>query len=79
MSVSGATFRISVRMSRRNACEPSGLVLDFGGYLRQCGRVLPVVVRAEQQFQAAGEQDPNVSLSAAPVTAVHGSKPPDVG
>jgi len=44
-----------VRVSRRNAAEPSGLVVDFGSYLRQGGRVLPTVVRAKKQFQAAGE------------------------
>jgi len=53
--------------------QPYGLILDFDGYIRQGGRVLPVVVRAEQQFQAAGQQDPDVSLSAAAVTARGGS------
>ncbi len=37
-----------------------------------------LVVRAEQQFQAAGQQDPDVSLSAAAVTAVHRGKPQPV-
>jgi hypothetical protein len=32
--------------------------VDFDGYLRQGGRVLPTVMRAEQQFQASGQQDP---------------------
>jgi len=57
--------------------QPHGLIVDFDGYIRQGGRVLPVVVPAEQQFQAAGQQDPDVSLSAAPVAAVHGGEPPD--
>ena len=56
-----------------------GLILDFDGYIRQGGRVLPVVVRAEQQFQAAGQQDPDVGLSAAAVTAVLSGEPPAVG
>ena len=50
--------------------------MDFDSYLRQCGRVLPIVMGAEQQFQAIGEQDPDVSLGAAPVTAVQSGKRP---
>jgi hypothetical protein len=34
--------------------------------------VLPVMMRAEQQLQAIGQQGPDVSLRAAAVTAVHG-------
>jgi hypothetical protein len=34
----------------RGAREPFGLVLDFRGYLRQRWRVLPVVMRTEQQL-----------------------------
>ena len=59
---------------RRRAREPVGLVVDAHGDLRQGGRVLPVVMRAEQQLKAVGEQHPDVSLSAAAVTAVHGGK-----
>jgi len=44
--------------------------VDFDGYLRQGGRVLPVVMRAEQQFQGIGQQDPDVSPGAAAVTAI---------
>jgi hypothetical protein len=40
--------------SRRGAVEPLRLILDLDGDLRQGGRVLPVVVRAEEQLQAAG-------------------------
>jgi hypothetical protein len=61
---------------RRRAREPVGLVVDVDGDLRQGGRVLPVVMRAEQQLQAVGEQGPDVSLGAAAVTAVHGGKRP---
>src|ERR1700722_9944448 len=59
---------------RRSAREPVGLVVDAHGDLRQGGRVLAVVMRAEQQLQAVGEQCPDVSLGAAAVTAVHGGK-----
>ena len=59
---------------RRRAYEPVGLVVDVDGDLRQGGRVLPVVMRAEQQLQAVGEQYPDVSLGAAAVTAIHGGK-----
>src|SRR5262249_50466780 len=58
----------------RCAHEPFGLVLDFDGYLRQGGRVLPIVMRAEQQFQAIGEQNPDISPGAAAVTAVDRGK-----
>ena len=61
---------------RRRAREPIGLVVDVDGDLRQGGRILPVVMRAEQQLQAAGEQGPYVSLGTAAVTAVHGGKRP---
>ena len=64
---------------RRSAREPVGLVVDAHGDLRQGGRVLPVVMRAEQQLQAVGEQGPDVSLGAAAVTAVHGGKRPGQG
>src|SRR5690349_1998243 len=60
----------------RRAREPVGLVVDAHGDLRQGGRVLPVVMRAEQQLQAVGEQGPDVSLGAAAVTAVHAGKRP---
>ena len=50
--------------------ELCGFVVDFDGYLRQRGRILPVVMRAEQKFQEIGEQDPDVSPGAAAVTAV---------
>src|ERR1700733_11420246 len=61
---------------RRSAREPVGLVVDAHGDLRQGGRVLPVVMGAEQQLQAVGEQDLDVSLGAAAVTAVHGGQRP---
>ncbi len=64
---------------RRRACEPVGLVVDAHGDLRQSGRVLPVVMRAEQQLQAVWEQGPDVSLGAAAVTAVPGGKRPGKG
>src|ERR1700733_4962338 len=64
---------------RRSAREPVGLVVDVHGDLRQGGRVLPVVMRAEQQLQAVGEQGPDVSLGTAAVTAVHGGKRPGKG
>jgi hypothetical protein len=64
---------------RRRACEPVGLVVDVHGDLRQGGRVLPVVVRAEQQLQTVWEQGPDVSLGAAAVTAVPGGKRPGKG
>ena len=57
--------------------EPAGLVMDVYGHLRQGGCMLPVVVRAEQQFQETGEQDPNISLSATAITAIHGREPRD--
>jgi hypothetical protein len=65
--------QLSTRMSR-DVGEPSGLVLNVYGDLRQGGCVLRIVVRAEQQFPEAGQQDPDVSLSAAAVTSVHGGK-----
>src|SRR6185369_16869748 len=61
---------------RRRAREPVGLVADVNGDLRQGGRVLPAVMRAEQQLQAVGEQSPDVSLGAAAVTAIHGGNRP---
>ena len=61
------------------AREPVGLVADFYGDHRQGGSVLPSVVRAEQQFQATGQQDPDVSPGAAAVTAVHSGKRPGEG
>jgi len=60
---------------RRRPREPVSLVVDAHSDLRQGGRVLPVMMRAEQQLQAVGEQGPDVSLGAATVTAVHGGKP----
>jgi hypothetical protein len=56
------------------ARELSGFVVDFDGYLRQRGRILPVVMCTEQQFQESGEQDPDVSPGAAAVTAVCGGQ-----
>src|SRR5215470_11642114 len=53
-------------------CEPLCLVLDREGNLGECGRVLPVVVCAEQQVLAAMEKDADVGLSATAVAAVHG-------
>src|SRR5580700_4845600 len=61
---------------RRRGREPFGLVADCDGNLRQGGRVLPVMMRAEQQFQAAGQQDPDVSPGAAALAAVRGGKRP---
>ena len=59
---------------RRRAHEPVGLVVDVDGDFRQGGRVLPAVMRAEQQLQATREQGPDVSLGATAVAAVHGGK-----
>ena len=59
---------------RRRAYEPAGLVVDVDGDFRQGGRVLPAVMRAEQQLQATREQGPDVSLGATAVAAVHGGK-----
>jgi len=50
--------------------------VDFDGYLRQRGRILPVVMRAEQQFQEIGEQDADVSPGTAAVTVVCGGQRP---
>jgi hypothetical protein len=50
--------------------ELSGFVVDLDGDLHQLGRILPVVVRAEHQFQEIGEQDPDISPGTAAVTAV---------
>ena len=61
---------------RCRAHEPVGLVVDAHGDLRQGGRVLPVVMRAERQLQAVGEQGPDVSPGAAAVAAVQGGKRP---
>ena len=52
--------------------EPVRLVLDDDGHQGQGGRVLPVVMRAEQQVMAAAEQDTNPGPSTAAVAAVHG-------
>src|SRR6266566_210153 len=52
------------------AREPVRLILDCDGNLGQGGRVLPVVMCAEQQVLAAAEKDANVGLSAAAVAAV---------
>jgi len=57
----------------REAIRP---VLDFGGHLGQRGRMLPVVMRAEQQVPATVEQDPDVSLRATAVAAVRGTHRP---
>jgi len=46
------------------------LVLDCDGNLGQGGRVLPVVMCAEQQVLAAAEKDANVGLNTAAVAAV---------
>jgi hypothetical protein len=46
--------------------------MDLGSDLDQHGRVLPVVMRAEQQVLVAVEQHPDVSLSAAAIAAVQG-------
>ena len=46
------------------------LVSDFHGRLGQGRRVLPVVMRAEQQFPAAGKDGPDISLGAAAVATV---------
>src|SRR6187399_13681 len=61
---------------RRGAGEPQGLVLDLDGDLGQGARMLPVVVGTEQQFQTAGQQHPDIGLSTAAVTAVHGGQCP---
>jgi hypothetical protein len=39
----------------KKPAEPSGHALDVEGCPRQSGCVLPIVVRAEQQFQIAGQ------------------------
>ena len=70
-SVTDSAVNVTTRISG-NAGEPSGLVLDFHGNLCQRGCVLSIVMRAEQQFQAAGEQNPDISLSTAAITAIHG-------
>jgi hypothetical protein len=61
---------------RRRARQPAGLVVDVHGDLRQGRGVLPVVMRAEHELQTVGEQDPDVSLGTAAITAVHGGKRP---
>jgi len=53
-----------------SAREPLRLILDCDGNLGQGGRVLPVVMCAEQQGLAAAEKDANIGLSAAAVAAV---------
>ena len=57
-------------LGRRGAGQPLGLVLDFHRDFRQRGGVLPIVVRAEKQFQATRKRHPDVSLRAAPVAPV---------
>jgi hypothetical protein len=52
--------------------EAIRLVLYSGGNLGQRGRVLPVVMRAEQQVLAAAEKDADMSLGATAIAAVHG-------
>jgi len=42
-------------------------------------RVLPVVMRTEQQFLATAEQDPNVSPGATTVAAIQGIQRPGAG
>src|SRR6266851_6863076 len=69
----------SGQLPGRGAVEPPRLILDLDGDLRQGARVLPVVVRAEEQLQAAGQQHPYVSLSAATVATVHGGQIPSAG
>src|SRR4249920_1549845 len=54
------------------SCEPPALVVDGDGNIGQRGRVLPVVVRAEQQVLATTEQDADVGLSATAVAAARG-------
>jgi len=59
--------------------EAAAFVLDANGDLGQRGRVLPVVMRAEQEFLEAVEEDPNVRLSATAIAAVHGIHRPGEG
>jgi hypothetical protein len=54
----------------RGVAETSGLVLDVGALVSQHGHVLPPVVGAEQQLPTYGQGRADVSLGAAPVTAV---------
>jgi hypothetical protein len=58
----------------KKPAEPSGHALDVEGCPRQSGSVLPIVVRAEQQFQIAGQQDPDVSPGTAAVASVRRGK-----
>ncbi len=50
------------------------LVLDLYGYLSQHRRVLPVVMRTEQQLPGVAKQDADVRLGAAAVTPVRGGE-----
>jgi acyl-CoA synthetase (AMP-forming)/AMP-acid ligase II len=66
-------------LHRRGPGQPLGLVQDVHRDFRQRGCVLPIVVRAEEQFPAAGQQDPDISLGAAPVAPVPGVEEPPPG
>ena len=61
------------------SCEPPGLVVDSDGDIGQRRRVLPVVVRAEQQVLAGAEQDADAGLSATAVAAARGVHRPGYG
>jgi hypothetical protein len=62
---SPAGFGVALGYARR-ALSPSYelplVVLNTDAEPGQRGRVLPVVMRAEQQFPSTAEQDPNVPL-----------------
>jgi hypothetical protein len=63
---------VVVRCGDGDRRKTVGLVLYLHGHLPQFGLELAGVVRTEQQFAAAGKDNPKVCLGAAPITTVGG-------